>query len=154
MLTNQAKKLAVLTVIVAIFGVSLAADAEAATKPKTTKNKAESTKQAKSKTLKIAAVKTEKVEEEIEPVSKCLVKTIIELNAKAIKQMEADIAKYGKLKESANDRYKYRLDMAWGAMQDPYCGYGGAYGLRDETHSFKKSIERARADFLKEVKKK
>ena len=27
-------------------------------------------------------------------------------------------------------------------------------GLKDETHSFKKSIERARADFLKEVKKK
>ncbi len=154
MISDKAKKIAVLTAIVAIFGAFAATDASAAVKQKTPKKKVVATKQAKVKTVRIAAVKTEAVEEAIEPTSKCLVQTIKNLNAKAVKQMEADIEKYGKNSEAASAKYKYRLDMAWGAMQDPYCGYGGAYGLTDEIHSFKKSIERARADYLKETKKK
>lgn len=153
MFKNNATKIAVLTAVLVVFGGALASDVQAATKTKTVKKKAVATKQIKAKTVKIATLKVVPDEEISEPVSKCLVKTIIDLNAKAKKQLAADMAKFGKGHEKSVERYQYRVDMAWQAMNDPYCGYGQKTGLADEIHSFRKSVDRARGDFLAEAKR-
>lgn len=153
MFKNNATKIAVLTAVLVVIGGSLASEVQAATKTKTVKKKAVATKLVKAKTVKIATVKAVPDEEIVEPVTKCLIKTIIDLNAKAQKQLSADIAKFGKGHEKIVERYQYRIDMAWQAMNDPYCGYGQKTGLGDEIHSFRKSVDRARGDFLAEAKR-
>jgi hypothetical protein len=148
---NKLRNLAVLTAILVIFGGLAANHAQASTVKLKKKKTVVATKQFKFKTVRIATVKSEPSELMQEPVSKCLIATVKDLNAKAIKQYGADAAKYGKGHEKALERYKYRLDIAWEAMNNPYCGYGNKTGLADEIHSFKKSIERARGDFLADI---
>jgi len=153
MLTNKAKFLALLTAVIVVFGGTLTSDVQAATKTKAVKKRLVTTRQVKPKTVRIATLKLEPSEVADEPISKCLVQTIKDLHTKAQKQFDLDVAKYGKDRAGAVDRYRYRLDISWEAMNDPYCGYGQKTGLGDEIHSFKKSTERARGDFLAAAKR-
>ncbi|MFA5185520.1 MAG: hypothetical protein WC551_03460 [Patescibacteria group bacterium] len=144
------KFLALLTAIFVVFNCYQPTEAQA--KVITTKKPVAVKKPVKAVVFK-AALKESAAEEILEePVSRCLTQQIKNLNVKGIKQMEADIAKRGKGHEKAVEEYRYRLNMAWEAMSLPYCGYGSKTGLADEVHSFKKSLDRARADFLKETK--
>ena len=65
----------------------------------------------------------------------------------------ADIAAHpdGKL---ADDYKKYlnNLDVAWGAMEAPYCGFG-AFGASAALKAYQKTISRVRTTFLDAVKK-
>ena len=85
------------------------------------------------------------------PVSRCQTPSMKSLDAKAVTQMNADIAKYGSGHAAAVSAYKMNLDILWSAMEQPYCGYG-AYGMTAVTKSFEKSVERTRANFLAATK--
>lgn len=156
MIRNHYKFLAVLTAIFVAITVVLpvTADAKIAAKKKAVSGKAVA-KKTNNAVVKVAL--SNSIEESVdfaEPASKCLTKQIRDLNQKAEKQLETDVAKYGEGHDESVKNYRYRLNMAWDAMNLPYCGFGSASSLKDEVHSFKKSIDRARADFLKETKKK
>jgi len=84
------------------------------------------------------------------PATRCLTKEITGLYEKAVSQMKADVKEHGNHPVEAED-YKRRLDITWDAMHEPYCGYG-SNGLASVKHSFNKSVDRARNDFLVAVK--
>ena len=48
--------------------------------------------------------------------------------------------------------YLTKLDLAWGAMEEPYCGFG-AFGSAAATKSYQKTIARTRNEFLTEARK-
>lgn len=152
MIRESAKYIAGLTVICAALIGLQAAEAQAATAPKKAKKPA-AAKTAKPKPAKTPAV-TSAEPETAEPASNCLVPSILKLHAEAVKQLDKDVKKAGTDHVKAAAAYRDRIALAWEAMNLPYCGYGSKAGLADEIHSFKKSIQRARADFLAATKKK
>ncbi len=79
--------------------------------------------------------------------SRCLTRFMKNKQAVAVKQMNADVTKYGQDHDAAVTIYKQKLDLLWSAMEQPYCGYGG-YGMQAVQHSYDKSVERIRAEFL------
>ena len=85
------------------------------------------------------------------PTSRCLTASMKSLDASAVSQMNADIAKYGAGHAAPVATYKMNLDILWSAMEQPYCGYG-AYGMTAVSKSFEKSVERTRANFLAATK--
>lgn len=150
MQTRLFKYLALLTAFFVVFYGLQPLEAEAKT---VTKTKASSAKKIVKKTVYKAVINKPAVVEVLEvPVSKCLTKQINNLYTQALKQIDIDVTKRGTDHEAAVQKYKFRINMAWEAMNDPYCGYGNTSGLADEVHSLKKSIDRARSDFLKETK--
>lgn len=156
MMQTHYKFFAVLTAIFVVTTIVLpvSADAKVVAKKKviSIKTVAKKTSSAAAKAALTKIVKETAVD--VEPASKCLTKQITDLNVKAGKQLEVDVAKFGESREKSVKNYRYRLGMAWDAMNLPYCGFGSASSLAYEVHSFKKSIDRAREDFLKETKKK
>ncbi len=48
--------------------------------------------------------------------------------------------------------YMKKLDMAWGAMEEPYCGFG-AFGNKAAKKSYDKTVTRTRNEFLTEARK-
>lgn len=44
-------------------------------------------------------------------------------------------------------QYMDNLDIVWGAMEEPYCGFG-AFGLGAAVKSYNKSISHVRTEFL------
>ncbi len=54
--------------------------------------------------------------------------------------------------EQAFKTYLDGLDIAWGAMEEPYCGFG-AFGTQAANKSYNKSVTRLRARFLEAIKK-
>lgn len=48
--------------------------------------------------------------------------------------------------------YMTKLDLAWGAMEEPYCGFG-AFGNSAAKKSYDKTVARARTEFLTEARK-
>lgn len=87
------------------------------------------------------------------PVSKCVTTATQATRDKALAQMEKDIAPYAKEEKASAviAEYKQNLQIAWEAMEHPYCGYG-AYGNASAIKSFSKSITRAREAFLSKIK--
>jgi len=87
------------------------------------------------------------------PISKCVTASTEATHAAAVAQMNKDIAPYASDAKAANvvEQYKQNIETAWEAMQQPYCGYG-AYGIASAVHSLSKSISRARATFLTNIK--
>lgn len=53
--------------------------------------------------------------------------------------------------EEAYKQYLTGLDLAWGAMEEPYCGFG-AFGTTAARKSYTKSIDRIRGRFLETAK--
>lgn len=45
------------------------------------------------------------------------------------------------------DTYLDKVDLSWGAMEEPYCGFG-AFGAKAAINSYYKSVTRARSEFL------
>jgi hypothetical protein len=72
--------------------------------------------------------------------------------AQAKKDLASRTAKEGDSAQlhSEYQTYQERLDLGWGAMQQPYCGFG-AFGTTAAKHSLQKTISRARDDFFKGV---
>lgn len=85
------------------------------------------------------------------PTSRCLTAGMKTLNAQAVRQMNADIAKFGTGHPTAVADYREKIAIVWSAMEQPYCGYG-AYGMTAVRHSFEKSVERIRQAFLDATK--
>lgn len=87
------------------------------------------------------------------PATKCVTAATQATHAGAIALMEKDIAKYSKLVSAATaiETYRQTMTIAWNAMKEPYCGFG-VYGIKSAIKSYGKSIARARATFLAQVK--
>ena len=87
------------------------------------------------------------------PASKCVTASTKELHDKYASQQEKDIAPYASNgnAEKAIKTYKDGLDLAWEAMEEPYCG-DGIYGIKPFVKSYTKSADRERATFLAAVK--
>lgn len=86
------------------------------------------------------------------PVSKCVTAKTSATHASVTARMEKDIAPYASESKAAAAIQQYRegLVTAWNAMNEPYCGFG-VYGIASAVKSYTKSIDRARAAFLKEI---
>lgn len=83
--------------------------------------------------------------------TRCLTKEMKLLHQRAITQMEKDVQQFGINNEAAVTLYRDKLTMIWGAMSEPYCGYGSR-GLRAVRSSFSKSVNKTRAQFLSATK--
>jgi|GEM_PF-1555607 len=79
--------------------------------------------------------------------TRCLTKEIKAMHVKTVSRMEADLTKKGVGFEKAVGTYKEKIDIVWSAMEQPYCGFG-SQGLSAVKHSYNKSVERIRAEFL------
>jgi hypothetical protein len=92
------------------------------------------------------------------PTSRCLTAAAKKARAQDLKNLEADGKKVAELESPehplADDYKKYQtsLEFAWGAMEEPYCGFG-AFGASSSLKSYQKTVTRARAAFLDAVKK-
>jgi hypothetical protein len=87
------------------------------------------------------------------PASKCVTASTKALHDKYAAQQEKDIAPYASNgnAEKPIKTYKDGLDIAWEAMEEPYCG-DGIYGITPFVKSYTKSADRERATFLAAVK--
>lgn len=92
------------------------------------------------------------------PTSRCVTAAAKAARAKDLITFEADGKKIDGLGTPehplADDYKKYEtaLEYAWGALEEPYCGFG-AFGSAAALKSYQKTISRARAAFLDAVKK-
>lgn len=92
------------------------------------------------------------------PTTRCVTATSKAIRAQDLKTLEADKNKIPGLDKPehplADDYKKYQtaLEYAWGAMEEPYCGFG-AFGAPVALKSYQKTVTRARATFLEAVKK-
>ncbi len=88
--------------------------------------------------------------------SRCVTKEMIALHAKnedrAKKDAEPFKIEKGSDLEDDFELYFRKLDVAWDAMQQPYCGFG-AFGMKAARKSYDKTIERARTEFLTVAKR-
>lgn len=91
---------------------------------------------------------------ETAPQTKCVTTATKKLHADAVARMKKDTAAYSDNASLAPAiaQYGQVLDVAWAAMEEPYCGYG-VYGMASAAKSYTKSAQRARSAFLAEVKK-
>lgn len=142
MLLNQAKILAVLVSIglATLLFAPLAAEARAKTGVKVRRAR-----------VSISAIRGADERELENPTSRCLTPEIKKIYENAAAQMKKDAEKFGQGHNDAVADYRSTLDLVWGAMHEPYCGYGSR-GLKAVKKSLLKSFERARADFLAAVK--
>lgn len=92
--------------------------------------------------------------------SRCTGAAFKKLHTDAEVQAKKDLVKLvdadGNVTQSIADAFKlYAQDIAlgWGAMQEPYCGFG-AFGATAAKKSFTKTIVRGRADFMAKIAKK
>src|SRR5260221_6291529 len=86
--------------------------------------------------------------------TKCVTVATKAMYAADLARMEKDIAPY-----AANDgvvstirTYRNGIEIAWEAMEQPYCGTGSS-GFASAKKSYSKTVERVRAAFLANVKK-
>jgi len=88
------------------------------------------------------------------PTSKCVTASTKATYVNMMARMQKDILPYKELPaaSAAIKTYQDNMDVAWEAMQQPYCGYG-KYGSASAVHSYKKNVERTRNTFLAQVKK-
>ncbi|MEO5927052.1 MAG: hypothetical protein ABIO72_00070 [Patescibacteria group bacterium] len=88
-----------------------------------------------------------------EPTTKCITATSKTKRVAAVDRLEKDVAPYAKNEKSAAAVQAYRdtLEVAWSALEQPYCGYGKE-GPASAIKSFGKSADRARLAFLDSVK--
>lgn len=93
-----------------------------------------------------------------DPTSRCLTAAAKAARVKDLATYEADgkkIEGLGTPEHPLTDDYKKyetSLEYAWGAMEEPYCGFG-AFGPSAALKSSQKTVLRARTAFLDAVKK-
>ena len=92
------------------------------------------------------------------PTTRCLTAAAKSAHQKDMQTLEEDGKKIEGLDKPehplADDYKKYEtaLDYAWGAMEEPYCGFG-AFGSSAALKSYQKTVLRARTNWLDAVKK-
>lgn len=92
------------------------------------------------------------------PVSRCVTAASKKTRQSDVKTLVEDGKKFEGIEEEAHPlfkaykKYKTDLEFAWGAMEEPYCGFG-SNGYSAAFKSYQKTIVRARAAFLDAVKK-
>lgn len=127
-------------------GMLVPAEAFAATK------KVAQTKVAKTKkTITVSAIPGADEKNFDDTATRCLTKEMKTLHAKTLAQLEVDAKKKGEGHAAALTTYKDKIDTVWSAMEQPYCGFGSR-GMVAVKHSYLKSIERIRAEFLAAAK--
>ncbi len=92
----------------------------------------------------------------VNAASRCVTKEMIALHVKneerAKKEAESFEVDEDSDLEDNYQLYLMKLDIAWDAMQQPYCGFG-AFGMSAARKSYDKTIERARTEFLTAAKR-
>lgn len=90
---------------------------------------------------------------ETTPTTKCVTPTTIAMRDAAVAQLEKDVAPYKEKTATAGaiSLYRQELQLAWEAMEQPYCGYG-SYGAKSAVHSYSKTVSRARSEFVTAAK--
>ena len=100
-------------------------------------------------------------DEKINPMnaaSRCTTAVFQKMHTNAETQAQQEFTKLknsGKESElnltNAFKTYEQELSLAWGAMQEPYCGFG-AFGATAAQKSYKKTLDRAHVNFLAHAK--
>lgn len=99
-------------------------------------------------------------DEKVDPTStasRCTTAAFQKMHADAEAQAQKELAKLkgaGTSEQaltSAFKTYEQDLEMAWSAMQEPYCGFG-AFGATAAKKSYQKTLTRAHTNFLARVK--
>ena len=88
------------------------------------------------------------------PATLCITTETTKMHEGIVATYEKDIAPY---KDNADAQqaitsYKEKIDAAWEALQQPYCGYGDTKSLKSTKKSYNKSVTRARSNFSEAVK--
>lgn len=152
-----------LILLVSVLGTSLAAETQAATKV--------ASKKASVKTKKYALdlynprkVYGDEKKDIKDATSRCNTPALHKIHLQNLERAKLDGKPHNLTFESvstteplsdiqeAYKKYLESLSFAWGAMEEPYCGFG-AFGVSAARKSYDKSVERARARFLEAVKK-
>lgn len=100
--------------------------------------------------------KDEKVDPK-NPASRCNTPAMRALHVQNVKRAQKDAEAIGVTSSTqsvlgeAFRAYEKDLTLAWGAMTEPYCGYG-AFGISAARKSYDKSVARLRQRFLDKVK--
>lgn len=91
-----------------------------------------------------------------DPESRCLTASNKKAHEANLAQAEKDAASFHPDSDpriaELYKTYLTKLDLAWGAMEEPYCGFG-AFGSAAATKSYQKTIARTRDEFLTEARK-
>lgn len=146
--------LAVFSLVLGLFSPFAA---EAATKKKVVKKQAAHVSIAMNLYNPKKRYGDEKIEI-VNPTTRCLTAAAKKAHLKDLQALEADGKKINGLDEPghalADDYKKYEtaLEYAWGAMEEPYCGFG-AFGSSAALKSYQKTVLRARTTWLDAVKK-
>ena len=82
------------------------------------------------------------------PASRCTTAAFKQIYNNAVAQAKKDIATRS---DAASKTYTQDIEIAWQAMQQPYCGFG-AFGSGAAKKSFIKTIDRARTGFFAAAK--
>ncbi|MBP9762373.1 hypothetical protein KBD34_02030 [Patescibacteria group bacterium] len=94
----------------------------------------------------------------VNPASRCLTAAAKAARTRDLKTFLEDGKKAGVVGEEEHElsdeyeKYETALEFAWGALEEPYCGFG-AFGSSASLKSYQKTVLRARAAFLDAVKK-
>lgn len=92
------------------------------------------------------------------PTSRCVTAASKKVRQKDLTTLLEDGKKVPGIEEPTHplakpyNKYKTDLEFAWGAMEEPYCGFG-SNGYSAAFKSYQKTVVRARAAFLDAVKK-
>jgi hypothetical protein len=105
----------------------------------------------KVKRISVSAMPGKDEKEFNDSATRCLTKEIKALHAATVARMNKDIAAKGTGHDAVVATYKEKIATVWSAMEQPYCGFGSR-GLAAVRHSYEKSVERIRAEFLVAVK--
>lgn len=91
------------------------------------------------------------------PASLCITAETQKMHAGTVAQYEKDIAPYkdNPAAQEAIAAYKEKIDAAWSALEQPYCGYGGYAGkgaMTSTIKSYNKTVVRAVSAFQEAIK--
>ena len=92
----------------------------------------------------------------VNPTSRCntpaVKKTHLANEVRAAKDLNSLTASTTPVVGELYQTYLKKLDLAWGAMEEPYCGFG-AFGPKAAIASYQKSVTRTRNEFLLQARK-
>lgn len=88
------------------------------------------------------------------PASLCITAETQKMHAGTVATYEKDIAAYkdNAAAQAAIAAYKEKVDAAWSALEQPYCGYGSPTAIAATKKSYNKTVVRARSTFQEAVK--
>ncbi len=88
------------------------------------------------------------------PQSLCITAETTKMHDGTVATYEKDIAPYKEnaAAQEAIAAYKEKVDAAWSALAQPYCGYGSPSAMASTKKSYNKTVVRARTAFQEAVK--